>query len=72
MRQENGQPLQIEWWGGTNGPTSPYIIQSTFDVTNGPWESIDSHPRDSGVNSWTNPPPSSATRYYRILATPSP
>ncbi len=73
VRQGAGQPLQIEWWGGTNGPTSPYIIQSTLDVTNGTsWESIDINPRADGMNSWTAPNPATTTRYYRIRATPSP
>ncbi len=72
VRQENGQPLQIDWWGGTNGPATPYIIQSTFDVIHGPWESLGLHPRDSGVNTWTHADPDPAIRYYRILATPSP
>lgn len=67
-----GQPAQIQWWGGTNGPSTPYVVQSTTNLEIGPWNVRGSTPRVEGVNSWTNPAPDESMRYYRILAGPDP
>ena len=70
VQQAAGQPTRIEWWGGTNGPANPYVIQSTTNLEFGPWNSTGSIPRVEGLNTWTNAEPTDIKRYYRILALP--
>ena len=72
IQQTAGQPTRIEWWGGTNGPSAPYVIQSALDLELGPWDPIGTSPRAAGMNAWTNAEPADAFRYYRILAEPDP
>ena len=68
VQQTAGQPARIEWWGGTNGPSTPYVIQATTNLEFGPWSATGSSPRVQGLNVWTNAPPADIKRYYRILA----
>lgn len=70
IQQSTGQPTRIEWWGGTNGPATPYVIQSATNLELGPWNPTGSTPRANGFNVWTNPEPTDTIRYYRILAQP--
>ena len=63
-----GQATFIHWRGGTNGPTAPYVVQSTTNLEIGPWATTGSAPRAEGLNIWTNPEPADVKRYYRILA----
>lgn len=72
VRSAGDQTVQIEWWGGTNGPATPYVVQGAPDLERGPWESIGTAPRAAGVNVWTNPLPVDLRRGYRILARPDP
>ena len=72
VQQTAGQPARIEWWGGTNGPSTPYIIQTTTNLESGPWSATGSSPRVQGLNVWTNAPPADIKRYYRVLAPPNP
>ena len=67
-----GQPTLIHWRGGTNGPATPFVVQSTTNMEIGPWTSTGSVPRVEGLNVWSNPEPSDALRYYRIFAPPNP
>ena len=59
----------IEWWGGTNGPTSPYLIQRALDAAS-PWQTIGERPRVSGLHSWTSPAPFTGSEIYRIAVDP--
>ncbi len=68
VQQTAGQPARIEWWGGTNGPSTPYVIQATTNLEFGPWSATGSIPRVQGLNVWTNAPPADIKRYYRVLA----
>lgn len=70
IRQAIGSPTLIEWWGGTNGPANPYLIQSALDLDFGPWQSVGSSPRADGLNAWTNAQPADALRFYRVQALP--
>jgi len=72
IQQPAGEPVRLEWWGGTNGPATPYLIQSTLDLQHGPWEPIGTSPRVPGWNIWTNDAPPEAMRYFRILAPTDP
>ena len=72
VQQAAGQPARIEWWGGTNGPPTPYVIQATTNLEFGPWSATGSSPRVQGLNVWTNAPPADIKRYYRVLAPPGP
>ena len=72
IRQTNGLPLQIEWWGGTNGPAAPYVVQGAVELDPGDWEPVGTAPRAAGVTVWTNPLPADPRRFYRILAPPDP
>ena len=67
IRQEAGQPTHLQWLGGTNGPSTPYVIQSTTNMEIGPWTSTGSVPRADGLNTWTNPEPADEIRFYRVL-----
>ena len=68
VQQAAGQPARIEWWGGTNGPSAPYVIQTTTNLDLDAWTPTGSSPRVQGLNVWTNAPPSGVKRYYRVLA----
>ena len=68
IQQAAGQPARIEWLGGTNGPETPYVIQTTTNLDFGPWSATGSSPRVQGLNVWTNAPPADIKRYYRVLA----
>lgn len=70
IQQGGGQPTRLEWRGGTNGPTAPYVVQSAPALDPSAWESVGASPRAAGVNVWTNAPPAGGARYYRILAEP--
>lgn len=72
IHQEIGQPTHITWWGGTNGPAAPYVIEATTNLSAGPWTAIGSSPRVAGLNSWTNPVPAERMHHYRIQATLAP
>ena len=72
IQQNGGQPTRLEWWGGTNGPTAPYVVQSAPLLEPSAWEPIGASPRAAGVNVWTGAPPAGSGRYYRILAVPDP
>jgi len=68
VQQAAGQPARIEWWGGTNGPSAPYVIQTTTNLDQGPWSPIGSSARVQGINVWTNAEPADIKRYYRVVA----
>lgn len=70
VQQAAGQPTRLEWWGGTNGPSTPYVIQTTTNIELGSWSSTGSSARVQGLNVWTNAPPAEIKRYYRVLAPP--
>jgi len=72
IQRSDGQPTEVTWWGGTNGPVAPYVIESTTNLYTGPWEAIDSSPRVTGLNTWTNPVPEIRMEHYRIQASPDP
>jgi len=72
IEQTSGQPTRIDWWGGTNGPVQPYVIECTTNLNTGPWGEIGTRERTAGLNSWTSPVPSERMLHYRILATPDP
>lgn len=72
IQQTNGQPTRLEWWGGTNGPAAPYVVQSAPVLEPSAWESIGESPRAAGLNVWTNAAPADVLRFYRILAEPDP
>ena len=72
VHQAAGQPTRIDWWGGTNGPSAPYVIQSATNLEHGPWNPTGSIQRAAGLNTWTNTEPADVKRYYRILAQPDP
>lgn len=68
FQQAAGQPARIEWWGGTNGPSAPYVIQTTTNLDQGPWSPTGSSARVQGINIWTNAEPADIKRYYRVVA----
>ena len=70
IQQTNGQPTRLEWWGGTNGPAAPYVVQSAPVLDPSAWEPVGASPRATGLNVWTNAPPADGARYFRILAEP--
>ncbi len=70
IQQVSDQPTRLEWWGGTNGPAAPYVVQSAPVLDPSAWESVGASPRAAGLNVWTNAPPAGGARYYRILAEP--
>ncbi|MGD9613290.1 MAG: endonuclease/exonuclease/phosphatase family protein [Kiritimatiellia bacterium] len=72
VRQAVGQPTRLEWWGGTNGPAAPYVVQSATALEPAAWAPVGASPRTAGLNVWTNAEPADACRYYRILAEPDP
>ena len=72
IQQTADQPTRLEWWGGTNGPAAPYVVQSAPVLDPSAWESVGASPRAAGVNVWTNAPPDGTGRFYRILAEPDP
>ena len=72
IQQSAGQPTRIQWWGGTNGPATPYVIQSATNLEFGPWNPTGAIQRAAGLNIWTNAEPADIKRYYRILAQPDP
>ena len=72
IQQTDGQPTRLEWWGGTNGPAAPYVVQSATTLEPSAWESIGASPRAAGRNVWTNAEPAEDFRYYRVLAEPDP
>lgn len=72
IQQAAGEPTRLEWWGGTNGPAAPYVIQSSPVLKPSAWESIGTSPRTAGLNVWTNATPIDDLHFYRILAEPDP
>lgn len=72
IQRREGAPSVIVWWGGTNGPVAPYVIESTTNLFTGPWDAIGSSARVPGLNTWTNPVPGDRMEHYRIQATPDP
>ena len=72
IQQTNGQPTRLEWWGGTNGPAAPYVVQSATVLQPSAWAPVGASPRAAGLNVWTNAEPAADFRYYRVLAEPDP
>ena len=70
IQQTADQPTRLEWWGGTNGPAAPYVVESAPVLAPSAWEPVGASPRAAGLNVWTNAPPAGGARYYRILAEP--
>ena len=70
IHQPPGASPRIEWRGGTNGPSSPYVIQGATHLPDGPWTPLGSSPRAPGLNVWTNPAPADPSRFFRIQAPP--
>ena len=68
ITQMPGEPTALQWLGGTNGPSTPYVIQTTTNLDLDAWTPTGSSPRVQGLNVWTNAPPSGVKRYYRVLA----
>jgi hypothetical protein len=68
---ENNLP-RLSWWGGTNGLTTPYLIQSTTNLANSEsWQTLGSKEREQGTNTWTASSSNTAPqRCYRVRATP--
>ncbi len=66
----NGTNATLQWIGGTNGPSSSYVIESTTNLT--PpiiWEDmLNAEPRAEGTNEWEDAG-APALRWYRIRAT---
>ncbi len=67
-----GSPAELRWWGGTNGPSSPYIVQGCVELGDGAWQSLGANERAPGWNVWTNLNPAATNQFYRILALPNP
>lgn len=68
IRIVNGSNV-IDWIGGTNGPTSPYVVESCTNLATGQWTPMGSQTRASGTNSWATPVAGGLDRFYRIKAT---
>jgi hypothetical protein len=68
IRPSSGGGVQVAWWGGTNGPPVPYVVESAPDLELGPWEPAGTHPRAAGLHVWSNAVPEGAARYFRIQA----
>lgn len=64
-----GQRPTLAWWGGTNGPSSVYLIQRAKDAAS-PWQTIGQSPRADGMHTWTSPAAFTGSDLYRIVAEP--
>lgn len=67
-----GEPPDLEWIGGTSGPSAPYRIESTACLIEPDWRLEGTHDRQDGFNVWTGDKPLEAVRYFRIVATRDP
>ena len=59
----------LEWWGGTYGPTSHYMIEGKIDDQ---WQLIGTRTRMNGINSWTGTVSPNVLQQFRIRAEPDP
>lgn len=62
----------LSWQGGTNGPMTPYVIQSTTNLPDSAsWQTIGTKAREQGTNTWVGTPTDASSCYYRVLAVPA-
>jgi hypothetical protein len=66
-----GGNVQLDWYGGTNGPIAPYIVEGATSLvgTTIGWMNVTNRNRAEGVNSVTNIP-AQGMMFFRVLATP--
>lgn len=69
IRVEVGEPVYLEWMGGTAGLSAPYVIESTQSLTPQDWQPIGTRVRVDGINDWTGGPVlTESARFYRVTA----
>jgi len=69
-----GGNVDLKWYGGTNGPVIPYIVEgatSLVGTTIGWLNMTNEEDRVEGTNSWSGTPGHSML-FFRVLATPDP
>lgn len=60
--------VEVEWIGGTHGPTAPYVIESTACLVNPVWRDENNEAsREDGINEWSGT--AETLRFYRVRAT---
>lgn len=64
-----GLPVYLEWIGGTIGPVSPYIVDSSPTLIDPDWQPIGTRARVEGLNDWMGGEPLDDHRFFRIRAT---
>lgn len=72
FQTSENNPVSLSWWGGTNGLTTPYLIESTTNlVDSASWQPAGNKPREPGTNTWiATSPDASPHRCYRVRAIP--
>jgi hypothetical protein len=69
IRAKTGALPYLEWIGGTGGPMTPYVIESTSSLSEPDWQPIGTSPRVDGLNVWTGSEEmADPHRFYRIKA----
>jgi len=69
IRANVGEPVYLEWIGGTAGPSTPYVIESTQSLLPLDWQTVGTRARVDGINDWTAEQVlSDSPRFYRVTA----
>lgn len=69
IRAKVGEPIYLEWIGGTAGPSTPYIVESSQSLLPQDWEPVGTRVRVNGINDWTGElvlP--GENRFFRVIA----
>lgn len=70
LRKGAGREPYLQWIGGTLGPSTPYLIDSTTDLRQPAWQVVGASERVAGTNDWTGVGQQmDGKRFFRIRAT---
>ncbi|NLG35249.1 MAG: hypothetical protein GX548_07835 [Lentisphaerae bacterium] len=70
IRVVDGHVPHLEWIGGTLGPSTPYLVDSTTSLRKPDWQVVGSRDRVAGTNDWTGAGLEvEGQRFFRIRAT---
>ncbi|MCC5790818.1 MAG: right-handed parallel beta-helix repeat-containing protein [Opitutales bacterium] len=70
ITRESDGSVSLAWTGGTLGPNTPYVIETSTNLSNAPgdWVEIDTVDRQEGEHTWSGHGLSGEARFFRVRA----